>query len=135
MELELVANFACHTGENPYWHPDEQCVYWLDIPQGRLFRYNPADGSSEICLQSEEAIGGFTVQVDGSLLLFGARGEIVGWQGERLATVVQEMEDERDSRFNDVIADPEGRVFCGTMSSPAHKGFSAFRDHHFCRVR
>jgi sugar lactone lactonase YvrE len=26
--------------------------------------------------------------------------------------------DERTTRFNDIIADPEGRVFCGTMPTP-----------------
>jgi D-xylonolactonase len=30
--------------------------------------------------------------------------------------------DERAGRFNDVIADPAGRVFCGTMPTPAHSG-------------
>ncbi len=68
MELEVIANCACHTGENPLWHPDEQRLYWLDIPQGRLLHYDPDSGHSEICFQSPEAIGGFTAQVDGALL-------------------------------------------------------------------
>ncbi len=47
MEPELIADYACHTGENPLWHPMEKRLYWLDIPTGRLFRCDPADGPQE----------------------------------------------------------------------------------------
>ena len=43
-------------------------------------------------------------------------------RGGKLITVINEIEDERETRFNDVIADPEGRVFCGTMSTPQRPG-------------
>ena len=45
MEPELLADYECETGEGPLWHPDERKVYWLDIPLGRLFRYDPETGS------------------------------------------------------------------------------------------
>ncbi|NLG28640.1 MAG: SMP-30/gluconolactonase/LRE family protein, partial [Chloroflexi bacterium] len=35
-------------------------------------------------------------------------------------TIVDAIPEEQDSRFNDVIADPEGRVFCGTMATREH---------------
>jgi len=50
------------------------------------------------------------------------RGTIAKWREGELTTVLAEIEEERGSRFNDVIADPRGRVFCGTMSSGAKKG-------------
>jgi sugar lactone lactonase YvrE len=118
---EIIADYGCDTGENPLWHPDEQRLYWVDIPRGRLFRYDPSTGRHEMCFEGE-ALGGFTVQADGSLLLFMARGTVKKWRGGKFKTVIEDIPEERDSRFNDVIADPEGRVFCGTMSSPSHKG-------------
>ncbi|MCX6019816.1 MAG: SMP-30/gluconolactonase/LRE family protein, partial [Chloroflexi bacterium] len=36
--------------------------------------------------------------------------------------IVDEIPAERQSRFNDVFADPHGRVFCGTMPSPNGPG-------------
>ena len=36
--------------------------------------------------------------------------------------VFHEIPEERETRFNDVAADPEGRVFCGTMPTPDRKG-------------
>jgi sugar lactone lactonase YvrE len=117
-QVELIADYACRTAENPLWHPMEQRLYWLDIPRGRLFRYDPATGMHEQCHEGEP-VGGLTVQADGSLLLFGDHGSIRVWREQGIArTIVEEIPDERASRFNDVIADPRGRVFCGTMPKP-----------------
>ncbi len=121
LEVELIADYACETGENPLWHPIEKRLYWCDIPNGRIFRYDPAHGTHEQCYQGRP-VGGFTIQVDGSLLLFMDRGTIAIWREGSLTEVVAEIPAERASRFNDVIADPRGRVFCGTMSTDANKG-------------
>jgi len=119
--LDLIANLACETGENPLWHPIERRLYWSDIPAGRLFRYTPATGAHEQCYQGRP-VGGFTIQADGALLLFMDRGTIALWRDGILTEIVQEIQAERQSRFNDVIADPCGRVFCGTMSTEESKG-------------
>ena len=119
MEPELIADYACETGEGPLWHPDENRLYWLDIPQGRMFRYDPASGAHEP-VYAGEPVGGYTIQKDGSLLLFGARGAVRRWWDGELTTIIEDIEGERDGRFNDVIADPAGRVFCGTMATDAH---------------
>jgi sugar lactone lactonase YvrE len=121
MPPELIADYQCHTGENPLWHPLERRLYWTDITRGKLFRYDPATGTHEQCY-SGAPVGGFTIQADGALLLFMAHGAIAKWRDGRFDTVVEEIPDERESRFNDVIADPVGRVFCGTMPTPARPG-------------
>jgi len=119
VEPELIADYQCVTGEGPLWHPTEQRLYWLDIPKGRIFRYDPATGQHEQ-VHEGEAIGGFTIQADGALLLFMARGAVKIWRNGQLTTIIDEIPDERNTRFNDVIADPVGRVFCGTMRAPEH---------------
>lgn len=121
MQPELIADYECHTGENPLWHPFEQRLYWTDITHGKLFRYDPANGKHEQCY-SGAPVGGFTIQADGKLLLFMARGAIAQWREGGLDYIVEEIADERESRFNDVIADPVGRVFCGTMPTPTRPG-------------
>ncbi len=127
MQPQPIADYHCQTGEGPTWHPAEQRVYWVDIPNGRLFRYDPATGEHEMCFETdpetEGAIGGYTIQADGKLLLFMARGAIKLWHnGVVETTLLDEIADDRETRFNDVIADPAGRVFCGTMPIDGRDG-------------
>jgi len=124
-EPRRIADTHCHTGEGPVYHPDEDVLYWVDIPVGDLYRYESAfdetgrdaGGEYEQVLDYDGTIGGYTVQESGDLLLFCDRGTIRPWNAESGLSdpVVEEIPEERDSRFNDVIADPEGRVYCGTM--------------------
>ena len=114
MVPELMADYRCETGEGPLWHPMERQVYWSEIPRGRIFRLNPFSRRHEQIYEGR-IVGGYTIQSDGSLLLFMDRGSVAVWRDGKLKYLVNEMEGETDNRFNDVAADPAGRVFCGTM--------------------
>ena len=114
MVPELMADYRCETGEGPLWHPMERQVYWSDIPRGRIFRLNPFSRRHEQIYEGR-IVGGYTIQSDGSLLLFMDRGSVAVWRDGNLKYLVNKMEGETDNRFNDVAADPAGRVFCGTM--------------------
>ena len=114
MEPQLIADYECVTGEGPLWHPDEKRVYWTDIPTGRIFRYDPATGEHEQFYEGE-VVGGFTIQADGALLLFMEKGAVKIWRDGTLTSIIDDIPDERETRFNDVMADVSGRVFCGTM--------------------
>jgi D-xylonolactonase len=114
MEPELIADYRNHVGEGPLWHVIDRRLYWVDIPQGRIFRLDPESGRHEQFYQGG-VIGGFTIQEDGALLLFMDRGSVAILRDGELSHVIEEIPEERDTRFNDVIADPRGSVFCGTM--------------------
>lgn len=114
--FEMIADYHCETGENPLWHPIEHKLYWTDIPSGRIFRFDPRSQVHEQ-IYSGRPVGGFTFQQEGGLLLFRDRGNIAHFKQGQLTTLIEEISAEAESRFNDVIADPVGRVFCGTMST------------------
>lgn len=119
MKPERVVDSRCRTGENPRWHPDEQRLYWVDIPAGRLYRSGAETGTYEVCYEGEP-IGGFTIQDDGALLLFQDHCAVRRWQNGQVTTVCGELPEERVTRFNDAIADAFGRVFSGTMPADGH---------------
>jgi len=115
-EAEVVADYACAVGENPLWNATEKTLIWTDITSGSLYHYDPEEGTHRRIYKGRP-VGGFTIQKDGSLLLFKDRGTITRWDGVAdEISVVPEIPAERELRFNDVIADPMGRVFCGTYT-------------------
>jgi D-xylonolactonase len=125
---ELVVDLPSNTGEGPLWNPAQQAVYWVDIPAGRLYRHDPAgDVDHEMLYQHDDAIGGFTFQADGSILLFCGRGQILKWHDNEVTTIVEDIPEEREGRFNDVIAGPGGQVFCGTMPTGPERRSRLYR--------
>ena len=125
MQLEMIADYGnkCRRKPPPLWHPTEKRLYWTDIEKGKMFWYEPATGKHQQCYDGPR-VGGMTLQADGSLLLFRDKGNIATWasDGKEIKTLVKELPAEHEGRFNDVIADPEGRVFCGTLCDNGKPG-------------
>jgi len=121
VEPEIIINYDCEIGENPLWHPLEKKLYWLDIAKGRIFWFEPSTGKHAMCYE-DIPVGGFTIQQDGALLLFRTKGEVVKWHNGNITTIIKNIPGEEELRFNDVIADPNGRVFCGTYSEAGKQG-------------
>ena len=118
---ELLVQTDCHTGECPLWHPGNNCLYWVDIPRARLFRHDLSSGDTKM-FDTGAPAGGITLHSDGRLLLFMAEGAVRLWEEDGMETVVEALPEERGNRFNDVIADAEGRVYCGVMSTSRRAG-------------
>ena len=116
LTLQPLTNQHCNTGENPYWHPDDGCVYWTDIPAGVLYQYDPKAKKTIVCYRGDP-VGGFTLQGDGKFLLFRVN-DIATFDpklGHVTSIVKLDFNPDEIPRFNDVHADPLGRVFAGTM--------------------
>jgi D-xylonolactonase len=118
--IRALANEHCKTGENPYWNPDDHCVYWTDIPAGKLFRLDTSTGEHTL-IYHDEPVGGFTLQADGEWLLFRV-DDIATMSPDGAVQSLLPFIDEGARRFNDVIADPQGRVFAGTIGVTPQTG-------------
>jgi D-xylono/L-arabinono-1,4-lactonase len=110
---QLVADTGCETGENPLWHPQRQTLFFLDIPRSHVHGFTPANGGCRLFSQVRTT-GGMTLQEDGSLLLF-QDGSITVLKMDGTQHLLAEDQCPGNDRFNDVIADAEGRVFAGTL--------------------
>lgn len=121
LDPQVVADPACHTGECPCWHPEHAALYWIDIPQGRLFRHRPDDGGYELCHEGDP-LRAITIEADGAILLFEEPGTLLRWTKSAVTSVEMERPAIDVFRFNDVTADPAGRVFCGIMPEDHRPG-------------
>lgn len=111
----VLVDLPCETGEGPLWDDRSQSLTWNDIPPGTLYRYTPDSGTNEVLYQHEAAIGGHTLQDDGSLVIFAADGRVLILRDGETTTILESIPEVTGSRFNDVASGPRGEVFCGTM--------------------
>ena len=116
----ILINSHCQLGENPLWHGRSQCLYWTDIEAGMIHRLHPETGRHEV-LYEGVPVGGFTFQADGDLLLFRI-DDLALLHPDGRVSVLLHYSDEGLERFNDVIADPEGRVFAGSIGTDNDSG-------------
>lgn len=114
-DIEPLANAHCHTGENPLWDANKRLIYWEDIPNGRLFRLNVDTREWEKFYEGP-TVGGFTIQEDGRLLIFGENTFGILNDDGSVQTIARDLFP-RTGRFNDVMADPFGGVLAGTMGN------------------
>lgn len=118
--ISTLINEHCELGENPLWQPETGRLFWTDITGGRIHRLELASGWCEVIYHGPP-VGGFTMQANGELLLFRERDIAVLRRGN-IVDVLREFDDDGSERFNDVIADPEGRVFAGTIGRTPMSG-------------
>lgn len=118
--ITTLINEHCELGENPLWHPQKGCLFWTDITGRKIHRFHLASGWHEV-IYTGPAVGGFTFQSNGDLLLFRVN-DIARLGAGGIVDVVREFDDDGAARFNDVIADPEGRIFAGTIGRDETNG-------------
>ncbi len=105
-------------GESPFWHPDEAALYWCDIPGRALHRWHPETTTHRHWALPSEP--GCCVPMPGGQLLLAMRDGLFRFDPrtggrERLAAPPYDPETER---FNDGKADPQGRLWVGTIYEP-----------------
>jgi L-arabinonolactonase len=113
VEHLIAAN--CELGEGPVWHPEEQVLYWTDILNERIHRYNPASGEQAV-FEVGLPVGCFGFREAGGFVM-GAGRVLAFWDPNMGMEVIQTFEEiESGERFNDGKVDPQGRFWAGWMS-------------------
>jgi sugar lactone lactonase YvrE len=116
-QIDLAADARAALGECPRWHAGEGRLYWVDIPNRRLCRTDPATGRTE---QRDFAapVGCFAFRAGGGLVLGMKDGfaRLGDFHAEPEPFGVQLTAARPDLRFNDGRADARGRFWAGTMN-------------------
>lgn len=110
---QVVADTRCKLGEGPLWHHQWRELVFVDIVEGTIWAYSPDSGECR-SLSRGRVTGGTTIQEDGSLLLF-QDGVMSVLNQDGSQKLIADNQCPHNERFNDVSADPEGRVFAGAM--------------------
>lgn len=115
MPWQAVTAAPDGVGESPFWHPDEQRLYWVDIPARAIRRAVPGTDPVETWTLPQEP--GCIAPAAGGGLVIALRDGVVrarSWGGP-LAPVVRFNHDPATTRFNDGKADALGRFWAGTI--------------------
>ncbi len=119
--VRSVGSPLCEIGECPIWDEAEGRLYWTDITERKIWRYDPAGGKAEVFWSGDMQVGGLVVCEDGGLLLCTDKG-VFKRSDDGGMLMLYDVGLEADERFNDAIADERGRVFAGTMKESCVEG-------------
>jgi len=113
-------------GESPFWHPEENCLYWVDIPGQRLRRMAmSADLACEQKVENwslGEEPGCFAPATQGGWVIATRSGVYRAhtWGGPKRLLAAAPY-DTAKLRFNDGKCDPAGRFWMGSMFEPRNQ--------------
>lgn len=109
-------------GEGPVYDPATEALFWVDIPVGRLWRYD-IRAQKLASREVGEPLGCLAPIEGGGWLLAARRGLLVlaGWNGSPV--LWRPIEPDLPTQSNDGKCDRHGRFYVGTAShDPAQKG-------------
>jgi sugar lactone lactonase YvrE len=110
-------------GESPFWHPQEQMLYWVDIAGYQIKRLNVFMGTVEhwpMQMDGQPIEPGCMAPAKSGGFVIALRDRMVRastWGGT-LETLQMFNHDPATMRFNDGKCDPLGRFWAGTMFEP-----------------
>lgn len=111
--IKTVCPIITHLGEAPIYNKADGCLCFADIHGGKVYRHNCESRETSLYYSGGLHPGGLCFDESGTLLMFTQRG-IFAYDG-RNPVPVKEIPLRPHENFNDVIADPRGRVFAGTV--------------------
>ncbi|XP_055844649.1 regucalcin-like [Episyrphus balteatus] len=126
-KVEPLPNSQGLLGEGPHWDIEKQSLYFVDIENAQVLRYDYAQNKTYRCQIENEKLASFIIPIEGAINKFvvgiGRRISIITWDGisetckleKDIITVEQGDSNCIYNRFNDGKCDPRGRLFAGTM--------------------
>jgi len=121
----LISEARCETGESPVWVAQESSLYWLDIPAGKIYRWQ-ASSDQLNHWQMPEMVGSMALCTHGGWIVAMETGIYeVQLQPNGVCTPTKLTHVDHPTqpmRFNDGRCDRQGRFLSGTMFNDTKAG-------------
>ena len=115
-EARVVLKSGAKLGEGSIWDSREKCLWWVDITEGLVHRFDPTTGENRT-REVGQMVGTVVMRETGGLLVAIEKGiATLDFESGRLDMVAQPEADKPTNRFNDGKCDPAGRFWAGTLS-------------------
>jgi L-arabinonolactonase len=115
MRIDCVLEPCSIVGEGPFWDVGQRCLWWVDIPAGKVHRFDPALGENR-SRDFGEVAGCLAATADGKLVVAGRNGIFrFDFETGEKTLIVDPEPDLPKNRFNDGATDCKGRFWAGTM--------------------
>lgn len=123
--VECVLPWSASLAEGPFWSVAEQRLYWVDILEPAVHRFDPATGANETC-PLPRLVSAVIGRACGGLIVTTVEGvEELDFEARRLTRRVDPEAMQPENRFNDAKCDSAGRLWAGTMSLDATRASGA----------
>ncbi len=120
-KLTLIEYSKSLLGEGPFYKEDENSLYWTDIKDFRIYKYDLASKKVEY-FQFSKAIGSFVFTSNNKILATTNEGyEYLDLKTLEITPLVNPEKNLVNNRFNDGKCDARGRYFAGTMDNNEEK--------------
>ncbi len=115
--LEHVFPVQNEMGETPIWIPEEKALYWVNIPQHTIYRYDSISGEYE-SFQPELPVRALTRRTGGGWLIIANTG-LAFWNRHTNSCefLVDPCADIPDCELNDGVIDRQGRFLAGSYNT------------------
>lgn len=114
VEATLLLDVRATLGEGPIWDTREEVLWWIDINECRLHRFDPATQKNET-YEIGQRIGTVVPRASGGLMLAVQNGFAAYDPAAQLDIIADPESHLPENRFNDGKCDPAGRFWAGTL--------------------
>jgi len=114
-EIRCVLGAHPVVGEGPTWAPEESALYWIDIYNPTLNRFDPATGATREW-RMPAPIGSFALTKKGRAVVALKTGtHLLDFATGALKLLANPEPNLAENRLNDGKVSPDGRFFVGSM--------------------
>lgn len=125
IRAEHAVKVGAKLGEGPLWSPSENALYWLDIVNSAIHRWEPTTGTRDTTI-FKQWVSALVCCNDGRLIGAVEDGlAFLDFASGNFEIIVNPLPD-RSMRFNDASADRLGRLWTGTMQRKDQQPVASF---------